>query len=300
MLVCTIRTINGLEKNVYIKDTFIKENHIYLDAENKDLALTYNKNILEELIENKIIRKEDGTKLINEIKKEESQIKTFSEWIQNNQQATEEDKRRYFDELTQLDMKEKELTSLSIRRLIAVKDEISNYYNKNNLLFYKNLDTKTDFGMTKPVADRVANIPQLLIKSTYEPLIDNSWKLSAKFGKNDELGVELEYTFLASSEEEANKLAEIYKDTIIKGGLKVLLAFWKMANNKSQYTYSAPIRDIMALYSGDRDYRFNMEERKRFWARTRLLENTKLSIPITKGSGRTRKQSKLNTAFWKF
>ena len=139
--------------------------------------------------------------------------------------------------------------------------------------------------MTKSVADGLANLPELIYEAKFEPLMDNTWRLSAKIkgkskGQSNERGIDLEYNFLASSQEEAERIAESYKDTLRKGGLKALLCYWKKASDTGLVTYSCPLREVMELSSPKRNSYYNMEERKRFWALTRILENTKMVIPF--------------------
>lgn len=294
MLVLTHRGPHGLEKNVYIKDTFVKGNHVHLEADSKDLALKYNTDLLNELIKKNVIKKEDGENIINQIEKEEEQMRTFGEWLQSNSQATEEEKRKYFEKITSQTVEEQHNLSFSIRRLLTLRDAILCYQNNDiaSPLFRNHVDKKTDFAMTKPVAERLARLPTLLYTSTFSQLYENFWKLSAKITgrKPDEPPIELEYTFLATSPKEAERLAEHYKEALKKGGLKILLAYWKMANNMGKFIYSAPLREIMELTSGsNRSSYYNSEERKRFWSLTRLLEGTKLSIPFLRKKGSKQK-----------
>lgn len=293
MLVLTHRGSHGLEKKIYIKDTFIKENNIHLDADSKDLALKYDVELLKELVKNNVLKKDDVESVINQMEKEEKQMRAFGEWLKENTQATEKERHRYFETLTMQTLEERQGVSFSIRKLLSLREVILGFQNNNitSPLFKNYIDHKTDFAMTKPVADKLAHLPSLLCTSSFEPLYENMWKLSAKItGKNsEEPVVELEYTFLATSQGEAEQLAEHYKEALKRGGLKVLLAYWKMACNQGKFVYSAHLHEIMELTSSNkRTSYYNMEERKRFWALTRLLEGTKLSIPFIQRNGSKR------------
>ena len=91
MLVLTHRGSHGLEKKIYIKDTFIEENNIHLDADSKDLALKYDVELLKELVKNNVLKKDDVESVINQMEKEEKQMRAFGEWLKENTQATEKE-----------------------------------------------------------------------------------------------------------------------------------------------------------------------------------------------------------------
>lgn len=289
MLVTTCIGESCLIKYVYTKNSFYEGNILYLNPDAKDLTLQYDITTLKSWIEHKIISKEDGENLIEEITNEENKMQKFRKWLILNPNSSEEEQKSFFN----TDIKNSSKYSTSLRKILSVKEIIYNFQKDqgSHALFSYNINHDTDFGISKPCAEGISNLPELLYTSTFEPIYDNLWRLSAKIKSNKkDLEITLEYQFLASSKEEANKMAEYYKDTLKKGGLKVLLAYWKKATDLGKITYTCALRDIMELCSSaNRNSYYNMEERKRFWMLTRILENTKMSFPLTREENRRKK-----------
>lgn len=160
-------------------------------------------------------------------------------------------------------------------------------------LFKKHVDLGKEFGITKALMDRLNYLLELLKNAEIVSIDENGnhYKIHAQYPSpqsNVKAGtgvIGLEYYFVASSLETAKETLAIYKEEMSQEAMKVFLGFWKMANEKGSFSYSASLVQVMQQIAGiDRQSYYSVKEKKRFWALTKLLENTKLtlSIPLKK------------------
>jgi hypothetical protein len=156
--------------------------------------------------------------------------------------------------------------------------------------FIKGIDPRFEFPSPKVIMDRLYHLPELMEKATLINITDNEWILNARIPTNiksnqdykgDAGPIGIEYSFSASSKEEAEKISESYKKEIIENGFKVYLAFSKMMEIKKSFQYSCKLIDVMKLISDpERKNPFTQKERADFFRILLLLERTKLTIEI--------------------
>ena len=150
-------------------------------------------------------------------------------------------------------------------------------------LFKKHLRQEEDFGITKAVMDRLVYIQELLGKATLTRISEDSegYLVSSKLSLSSKEPLGLEYHFLAKDQNSAEQIFEIYKEEMDKAVLKVLLGFWKVANDRGKFDYTADITEIMEKTADvGRESYFSVKEKKKFWALSKLLESTKLTLVI--------------------
>lgn len=109
--------------------------------------------------------------------------------------------------------------------------------------FFRGIDEKTDIGVSRLISDRVYHLPKLLEKLELNNLRDNSYKLHSH--ENTSAGVVgLEYFFEASNDEEAQKIAAIFKRKISGVGERLWLASWDIANEAGSWLFEVDTYDL--------------------------------------------------------
>ncbi len=191
-----------------------------------------------------------------------------------------------------------ELNKVIFELLSSKRDVLENASDLNiiNLQLFKNIDPHYDFPTIKAIMDRMFHFHELMKKAKlYQLANSDEWILSATIGedKKDFIGdtagdykgdagpIGFEYSFSASSQEEAVKNSEAYKKEMLENGIKVYVAFSKMMHEKSSPHFSCKITDVMKLTADpERKAYFTQKEKADFWRTTRILERTKLTIVI--------------------
>ena len=298
MLIQTAITEHGKqEKVVYIKDTFIKEKTIYLDTKEAQLCFKYRLEDIDRFLQKGEISSEEAESLKEEITTLDSQMKSFQKWKKTNPLATQEEEIKVFEEITKIkDLKEKELKDknfqLAIRKLIAQKG-----LEKTTPLF-KSINTTTHYGITKSIMDRLFHLPKLLENAVAYNTSGWQWEIKANLSDKDRghMGpIGLYHSFTASNAEEAKKYLDDFKIWIREEALQDLNAYWKIACEKNKFNYSCSLSDVMTKNSDDsRTAFFSVKEKQRFWASTRKLENTKLTIKLDFSKNKQKKRSTIN------
>lgn len=181
----------------------------------------------------------------------------------------------------------KVITLQNVRVFIdQLHDEESSNLGKK---FFKGIEYETEFGVSRLMADRVYHLPKLLEKLELTSDRTNSYRLGAKEDTRAGL-VGLDYFFEASNEEEAQKIAEIFKKKITGIGERLLLASWDFANDARSWIFEVDTCDLYRKCYPDRIAHPNGEERREFLNLIRLLERTKFSLvrkPNKKSSATT-------------
>ena len=142
--------------------------------------------------------------------------------------------------------------------------------------FYKTIDPKNEFGISRVVADKVYNLPRILENAmlvrqgeTTTYIIQAEWKDS--YGNP----IRLEHRLQATSPQEAERIGEIVLKRLKGIQLKIWSACWKMAGTKSRLTFTCRLTDLMKYSNPLRNAHFNSAERLEFYEHLRSLENTK-------------------------
>lgn len=291
-------TKRGLEYKIVARDSFqSQEGDICVDDQEQegDIVLLYNATLLEHLVERGKVSKEMVEPLLEDFVELESQRSEFRKFVEENPEATEEEKGNEFKKITNFkktDGEKHAKKTMSIRRLIPLKEAVEEARKALEItpLFKRNLRAGKDFGVTKVVMDRLVYLPNLLENAELKQIDGGKhFFIKAKFPSKKRLNqkeknkspIGLEYSIVASDRETAKKTFQVYKKEMAQDALKVLLGFWKMANEQGMFDYTAGITEIMKMISvPSRESYFSTKEKKRFWALARLLENTKLTLQV--------------------
>lgn len=162
---------------------------------------------------------------------------------------------------------------------VILFDKVGNLLNqiqdyKLPVIFFKGIDPVHEFGISRLISDRVYHLPKLLEKLELFPIQKNHYKLCSS--ENTSAGsVGFEYHFEASSNTEAQKIAEIFKQKITGVGERVWLACWEFANEIGNWLFEIDTIDLFKKCYPDRISHPNGDERKEFLSLIRLLERTK-------------------------
>lgn len=278
----------GFEYKIIARKTFVKDGVLILDdhEESEDIVITYNSDILRQLLENGRIPKWIGEPLLEELDHHKIKQDEFDKFLEKNPQASEQEKSEAFQLIHMDNPSNRAQISYSIRHLLSIKDilEEEKKISKRKPLFNKHLRQQEDFGITKAVMDRLVYLPDLLKEAKLKRVAEDSdhYFISSDFSsssKSEPIG--LEYHFIASCQDSAEQIFEIYKDEMGKEALKVLLGFWIEANALGMFDFTSEIVKIIGHISdSNRNSYFSVKEKKRFWSLVKLLENTKLTLRI--------------------
>ncbi len=293
MLIQTATTQDGLEKLVYTKDSFVKDKLIRLDTKEAQLVLKYNLKKIEQFQKSGLISTSEAESLKEDITSLEKQMESFGEWKKNNPKASPKEQVEVFKKTTNLQETPEEARIKShefnraIRKLIAQKE-----LTKKTPLF-KSVNPNSEFGITKTLMDSIYHLPALLKNARAYKLLGSNdlWEIKSSLKKSKK-PIGLSHVFRASTEEDARKYLEEYKAWISGEGLKVFTAYWKAGGEKGRFNYSALLTEVMAHNAeSSRKSSFSVKERQKFWANTRKLENTKLTVEVNIKKG-SQKQTK--------
>lgn len=143
--------------------------------------------------------------------------------------------------------------------------------------FYKTVDSKEEFGISRFVADRVYHMPQLLKNIELKRQKGtNTYILQSDQKDSSGSGIRLEHRFLASCPEEATKISEIVVKRLQGVQNKIWMATWQLANQLERFTFTCELTKLMKLCYPERDSHFNSAEKIEFYEHLRGLENTKI------------------------
>nr|MBA3817110.1 hypothetical protein [Parachlamydiaceae bacterium] len=144
--------------------------------------------------------------------------------------------------------------------------------------FYKTVDSKEEFGISRFVADRVYHMPQLLKNVELKRQKGTNTYILQSEQKKDSSGssIRLEHRLIASCPEEATKISEIVVKRLQGVQNKIWMAAWQLANQLERFTYTCELTKLMKLCYPERDANFNSSEKIEFYEHLRGLENTKI------------------------
>ena len=141
--------------------------------------------------------------------------------------------------------------------------------------FFKNINQSDEFGIERFIFDRMYHLPDLVDGIELSHL--GELKYVAQSEKKDSHGnsIKFEHRFLATSDEEAEKLFTSIATKQTGKWQKIFLACWSLGNEKGQFTYSCSLTDLMhKTYPNRTDY-FGGNEKVEFYGDLKSLEQTR-------------------------
>lgn len=287
MLVTTTNSGAGFEKHVYTKKSFVKDGILHIDTEGADLAVIYDKDKVDEFVKHGILSDTDGHRLKEDLYNFERLALKLNEWKTKNPNHSKEELSKAFQEIDRTlaydEEKEKKRDdfTLTIRRLISKKGSIDSMFTESLPHLFKNIESEEYFAITKPLMDRIYYFPELLENARVVHRHGSDYEVSSRIENKGTGSIGLSHTFRASDFEDAEKYLREYRDWLRGEGLKVLTAYWKVSCSRRRFQFSVSLSEVMEQMSDEnRVSKFSVKERKDFWAASRKLENTKLSISI--------------------
>lgn len=146
---------------------------------------------------------------------------------------------------------------------------------KTKLKLFKDINEETELGVSRIMSDRVYHLHKLLEKLELSIEKANNYSLRAEADSSSGI-IGLEYFFIASSDQEAQKIASMFKEKLVGGGERLWLACWDVAIEAGALTFEVDTMDLYRKCHPDRKANPSSEERKDFFNLIRLLEKTKL------------------------
>lgn len=172
----------------------------------------------------------------------------------------------------------KKISNLTINEVEKAIEKIFSDDSDINIGFYKTVNIKEEFGISRFVADRVKHMPQLLksMELTKEKDSVNNYIISSKTIDSHNNEICLEHRFQATSKEEASKLYDLKKNQLQGVQHKIWMSAWKLANQLGRFTYTCELTKLMKICYPERDAFFSTQEKIEFFGHLRNLENTKI------------------------
>ena len=220
-------------------------------------------------------------------------IATLRQFKEKNPNSTTKD---FFEESLILTQKETDLVLLDGKMQIELHEFMLENWeallkalssSKSTSKLFREVDPSRNFGIVKVETDCLYRFQELLDSMIAIRVSEDDYKARGEIKFTNGNCAALEYDLRAKSREEAILIVNEFKKMMLGKGLKVWLAFWKMANETGKSRFECRISDVMALITKkDRKSHFNDEERTEFWSITRSLNSTRfvLEWPAKKNS----------------
>lgn len=142
--------------------------------------------------------------------------------------------------------------------------------------FYKTIDPKEGFGISRVAEDKIYYLPRLLENAKLVRQGDTTtYIIQSEVKDSYNNSIRLEHRLQATSPQEAEKIARLVLKRLKGIQIKIWTACWKMANTKSRYTFNCRLSELMRYCNPLREAHFNSAERADFYEHLRSLENTK-------------------------
>jgi hypothetical protein len=142
--------------------------------------------------------------------------------------------------------------------------------------FYKTIDPKEGFGISRVAEDKIYHLPRLLENAQLVRQGETTtYIIQSEVKDSYNNSIRLEHRLQATSPQEAEKIARLVLKRLKGIQIKIWKACWKMANTKSRYTFSCRLSELMKYSNPLREAHFNSAERVEFYEHLRSLENTK-------------------------
>ena len=176
------------------------------------------------------------------------------------------------------------VTTLEGRQLFTatveqVAETIGNLINEIEEIssdFYKTVDPKEEFGISRVVADKIYNLPRILENAILvRQGVTTTYIIQAEYKDSRHNSIRLEHRLQATSPEEAARMGKIVLKRLKGIQLKIWAACWKMANAKERLTFTCRLTDLMKCTNPRRSANLNSAEKLEFYEHLRSLENTK-------------------------
>ena len=107
---------------------------------------------------------------------------------------------------------------------------------------FNNIDISQEFGIASIVSSNsLYHLEELLKEMKLHRLYETIYEAKSSVKNSSGEAISLNYSFQASTEEEAERVLKEYKSIMITKGLKVWLAHWLMANKQGRVEYSCPM-----------------------------------------------------------
>jgi hypothetical protein len=142
-------------------------------------------------------------------------------------------------------------------------------------VFFKNINQSDEFGIERFIFDRMYHLPDLIEGIELSHL--GALKYVAQSEKRDSSGnsIKFEHRFLASSDEEAEKLFTNIATKQAGKWQKIFLACWSLGNEKGQFIYSCSLAELMQKVFPERTAYFGGNEKAEFYGDLKSLEQTR-------------------------
>ncbi len=276
----------------------------YLRNYKGDSQISYTPHHIKKLMEENIIPKELGLWWLKRTDEMSRDFHEKQEFIKNNPNLSQEERMGLFyksgelsPEETAKSYEDAALSSelyiclLQNRQFLDLDFSIPEKINKK---LFANIDIKKDIGIVRAIADSIYHLGKILREMTHEKLYENMYVAKGNAINSKGETITLEYTFRASTSEDADIAMQEYKNIMLKKGLKTWMAYWCSANEFGMVEYKCQLVDVMKWSADDeRESYFSQKEKEEFWALTKMLGMTKLSrskIVRKQGKGREYRQ----------
>lgn len=268
MLIKTVAKESGFEKHIYIRDTLVQNGVLNMDISNLEPKVKYDKETLNRFFSLGFISQTDTECLIEDL--------------------VTIDKQGDLDEARQTEI------NLAISRLITHKDTFDFCFIKAFPALFKSINSKESFAITKALMDRIYHLPALLENAVAKNLSGEEWVIESNIDNSGTGPIGLAHHFRAKDCEDASRYLQDFRLWIRGEAMKTLCAYWKTACEKGRFQFSVALIDVMAFDADEkRQASFSVKERQKFWAATRKLENTKLTLELPLRYTNKKKQQRL-------
>jgi len=138
---------------------------------------------------------------------------------------------------------------------------------------FKNVDSTTEFGITRFIADQMNHLPGLLENAKVEQTGTNEYEIRASkdLGKDGVKKLIFSHPITAQSDESANEIAEEIKLKLLGIRHKMWHACWLYANEIRKTQFTASVNDLMKSCYPNREAKFSAQEKEDFYEELRLL-----------------------------
>lgn len=164
---------------------------------------------------------------------------------------------------------------LKHRELLAMDPAAAEKLQKT---LFTNIDIKEDMGIVRAIVDSLYYLEKILCDMKLNNLYDSMYEAKGSIKNTKGETITLEYSFRASSNDDAQDALEEYKSIMLKKGLRTWMAYWCSANEKGCMEYKCALTEVMKWTAdGEREAYFSQKEKEEFWSLTKMLGMTKLS-----------------------
>jgi hypothetical protein len=151
-------------------------------------------------------------------------------------------------------------------------------YLSNVKTLFNNIDPIEKFGIVNCISNSLYHLIDLLNSMTVNNLYETTFEAKSSITNSKGELISLSYIYQATSNEEADRILKNYLSIMRTKGIKILMAYWLMANKTGRVEYHCSMTEIMKLVSDDeRVSFFSVKEKEEFWALTKMIAMSKLS-----------------------